>query len=214
MRLIWLTCGALNVNTYLIGADDTHECIVIDPGEAAPVLERLNQEGLTCTHIFITHGHFDHIEGVAALKRATGAQIYIHADDAGKLSSNRDSLAMMIRRTIEKSEADVLLHDGDTIDAAGLHIRVLHTPGHCKGGVCYVIDSARVIFCGDVLFCDGYGRTDFPGGSERTLYRSIVDKLYTLPGDYTVYCGHEASTTLDHERKNNPLTNRGAELGW
>ena len=162
MRLIWLTCGALAVNTYIIGGDNRSDCVVIDPGEAEPVLERLKQEKLTCTHILITHGHFDHIGGAAQLKRETGAKLYIHELDAPKLSSNRGSLSVLVGRSIEKTEADILLHDGDVVEAAGLIIRVLHTPGHCEGGVCYVLDEQRVIFCGDTLFCDGAGRMPRP----------------------------------------------------
>ena len=214
MRLIWLVCGALDVNTYIIGADDTKDCIVIDPGEAAPVLECLEREQLNCTHILITHGHFDHIGGAAQVQAQTGAKLCIHTDDAEKLSSNRASLSTLAGRPIEKTKADILLHDGETIDAAGLHILALHTPGHYAGSLCYVVESERVIFCGDTIFCGDAGRTDFPGCSERVLYRSIVDKLYSLSGDYTLYCGHDEQTTLDNERATNSFTTYGARMGW
>lgn len=214
MRRILLPSGPLSVNTYLIGADDTNECAVIDPGDATPILELLQSEGLCCTHILITHGHFDHIAGAAALKRATGAKLCIHSDDANKLNSDRESLAAMVGWQLEKTQSDILLHDGDVIHAAGLQMRVLHTPGHCAGSVCYVVDRENAIFCGDVLFRGGSGRTDFPGCSERTLYRSIADQLYSLTGDYAVYCGHGDPTTLDEERAGNPLTCYGASMGW
>lgn len=214
MRLIWLKCGALAVNTYIIGADDTTDVIVVDPGEASLVLERLAAENLNCTHILITHGHFDHTGGVAALQAATGAKTYIHEADAKALESARESLSYMVGRAQETAHADVLLHDGDTIDAAGLHIRVLHTPGHSKGGVCYVLDRERVLFCGDTLFFEGVGRTDFPGCSQRALYASIAEKLFPLAGDYTAYCGHDESTTLEHERAHNPFMKFGSGHEW
>ncbi len=214
MRLLWLKCGALAVNTYIIGGEETKDCIVIDPGEAEPVIERLRDEGLCCTHILITHGHFDHIGGVAALKQETGAKVYIHAEDGKCLASNRESLSYLVGHPLVAAEADVLLHDGDEFDAAGLHIRVLHTPGHSKGGVSYVLPAERVIFCGDTLFCEGVGRTDFPGCSQRELYTSIQEKLFSLPGDYTIYCGHDESTTLAHERACNPFMKYGGDNQW
>ncbi len=205
MRLIHFVSGAFGVNTYIIGADDTTDCAVIDPGGAEPVLDALKQNGLTCKAILLTHGHFDHIGGVKQIKDETGAKLYIHEEDADKLSSNRRNLAVLVGDKIAPTEPDVLLRGGETIDIAGLSIQVLHTPGHTKGGVCYVVESEKTIFSGDTLFRNSVGRTDFPGGSLDEIHHSVVDVLFALDGDYAVYCGHEESTTLDYERTHNPI---------
>ncbi len=205
MRLIHFISGAFGVNTYIIGADDSTDCAVIDPGGAEPVLNALKQNGLTCKAILLTHGHFDHIGGVKQVKDDTGAKLYIHEEDADKLSSNRRNLAVLVGDKIAPAEPDVLLHGGETLEIAGLSIRVLHTPGHTKGGVCYVVESEKTIFAGDTLFRNSVGRTDFPGGNLDEIHHSVVDVLFALDGDYAVYCGHEESTTLDYERENNPI---------
>lgn len=209
MRLRQLVCGELQVNAYIVGADDTNEVVVIDPGAAQPVLDALEAERLSCVRILLTHGHFDHIGGVRELRAKTGASICIHEADADMLSSNRMSLAVLTGGILQPTQADVLFHGGETFDSAGLSFRVLHTPGHTKGGVSYALDKERVVFCGDTLFCDGVGRTDFPGGSQKELYASIVGQLYTLGDDYTAYCGHEEPTTIERERKYNPFTRQG-----
>lgn len=214
MRLDTIACGPLGVNTYAVSAEGAGTCAVIDPGDAAPVLERLHARGQQCTHILITHGHFDHIWGAAALAEATGAHLAVHELDAAKLQSTRASLALLIGRRLPEAVPDVLLHDGDTLACAGLTFRVLHTPGHSEGGVCYLVEGKRVIFCGDTVFLDGVGRTDFPGASERTLYRSIAERLFPLEGDYVLYPGHGPETTLEHERANNPFMSQGRRLGW
>ncbi|MEN6418472.1 MAG: MBL fold metallo-hydrolase [Clostridiaceae bacterium] len=206
--------GSLGENAYLIAADGQKTCAVIDPGEAEPVLAALKREGLSCEAILLTHGHFDHIGGVKQLKDETGAKIYIHEADAGMLTSSRMSLAVLIGTNIKHTEPDVLLKGGETLAIAGLDIRVIHTPGHTKGGVCYAIASERVLLSGDTLFHTDAGRTDFPGGSAKDLYHSIKDQLYTLEGDYTVYPGHEESTTLDEERQSNTFTCAGDRRGW
>jgi glyoxylase-like metal-dependent hydrolase (beta-lactamase superfamily II) len=178
---------------------------VIDPGGSEEVLNSLKQNGLTCKAILLTHGHFDHIGGVKQIKDETGAKLYIHEADADKLSSNRRNLAVLVGDKIAPAEPDVLLRGGETLDIACLTIQVLHTPGHTKGGVCYVVDRERTIFSGDTLFRNSVGRTDFPGGSLDEIHHSVVDVLFALDGDYAVYCGHEESTTLDYERARNPI---------
>ncbi len=207
MRLIHFVSGAFGVNTYIIGADGLKDCAVIDPGGAEPVLAALKQHGLTCKAILLTHGHFDHIGGVKRLKEETGAKLYVHEADAAKLGSNRLNLAVLMGENVPPAEPDVLLHGGETLSIAGLTIRVLHTPGHTKGGVSYVIESEKTIFSGDTLFRDSVGRTDFPDGSLDEIRRSVVDVLFALEGDYKVYTGHEESTTLDYERTHNPIRN-------
>lgn len=214
MRLEQMVLGPLDVNTYIISADGSSDVAVIDPGKAKPIVAYLESQGLQCTHILITHGHFDHTDGAAALHEATGALLCIHKDDAYMLKSNDSSHAVFPTATFNACEPDILLNDGDVLDVAGLKIEVIHTPGHSPGGLCFVLRKEHVIFCGDTLFYESAGRTDFPGCSQRALYHSIVDKLYALEGDYDVYCGHDRATTLDHERANNPLTIYGKRFQW
>ncbi len=206
--------GALDEHIYLLGADGSGKAVVIDPGQPKPTLNALERAGRSCAAVLLTHGHFDHIGGVRALVETYGAKLYIHEADADMLKSNRKSLAVLTGGLNNPIEPDVLLHGGETLQLAGLSIDVIHTPGHTKGGVCYALKNERKLFVGDTLFMEGAGRTDFPGGSEKELYHSIADKLFTLEGDFDVYCGHEEDTTLEHERRHNPFVKAGIRCGW
>ncbi len=215
MEIKLLHTGPLGTNTYVLYGGAEGACAVIDPGGAEPVLAFLREKGLRCTDILLTHGHFDHVLGVAELKRESGARVCINRDDAWVLLPDRQESAPMWGYKIEPSGVDSYASKGDEISAAGFQLRVIETPGHTPGGVCYVLEQPeKVIFSGDTLFCESVGRADLPGGNAAKLYSSIKEELFTLPGDYLVYPGHNRMTTLSHERKTNPYILCGSSEEW
>ena len=202
MEIITMPCGPVMANSYVVRQEGSPTCAIIDPADAGLILDRLRAEGLTCTHILLTHGHFDHVWGAADLKEKTGARVYIHQADAA-MAAGQASYFSAMSYGLKPSDADMFVREGDRIEAAGLTFRVLETPGHTKGGVCYAVDEERIVFTGDTLFCESVGRTDL-GGNMRELMDSLFHKLYALDG-YTVYPGHEESTTIEHEKQFNPM---------
>ncbi len=204
-------CGPVMANMMFVGRDGAGTVAVIDPSDADLALAILKEHGWTLSDILVTHRHFDHLLGVAELKKATGAKIYISETDADGLRSNLISLSMTMRIRVEPVEPDVLLHDGDTFEAAGLSFRVLETPGHTAGGITFVCDAERCAFTGDTLFAGGYGRYDLPTGDFQALTHSIRNILFELPEDYTVYPGHEEQTTIGMEKHSNPILYEGMQ---
>ena len=197
--------GPLAVNTYIVWygeAGEKHDCVVIDPANSHKVMNELERLGLNCTAILITHGHFDHIMGVAKLRDKTGARVYINELDAASMTDSGASLATMIGVKVDPSQVDVFVKDNMEFIEAGIRFRVIHTPGHTKGGVCFVGDG--VAFTGDTLFAGSIGRSDFPGGSEVELIGNIKKKLLALPDETKVYSGHGPSSEIGWERKCNP----------
>ena len=200
MKTITFHTTALETNTYL--ALNGERAFVVDPGaDADKILAAAEAEGAKIEWVLLTHAHFDHIGGVAELQRA-GAQVVLHRDDLGIVSSFKN-LAFYTGVKVEKFLPDVTVSGGETLDVAGVKVRVIHTPGHTAGGVCYVADD--IIFTGDTLFELSYGRTDFPTGSFKELKNSVLNKLFVLPGDYRLLPGHGAPTTLAFEREHNPI---------
>lgn len=201
MKIIQRVTGPVSVNTYLVINEQTGECVLVDPGGNAGELEAvMAEEGAQLKAILLTHGHFDHI-GACAFFQRKGVPVYIHQSDAGMLCSAAN-LGAAMGCPVEPLHADFELKGGETLELAGMKFQVLHTPGHTRGGVCYVAE--RTIFSGDTLFCESVGRTDFPGGDTATLMESISGRLMTLPDSLEIYPGHGYPSTIGFEKQNNP----------
>lgn len=196
-----LKVGFLETNCYIVRDTESGCSCVIDPGaDAALIKSTMRELDTKCTLILLTHGHFDHILALEDM-RTTRAVVAIHESDAHSLTE-RDSFSPMLPYDPRPfSPADVLLKREGTYELGGFIFRMMQTPGHTAGSVCYIFDD--MLFTGDTLFCSGIGRTDFPGSSAEQMNASLK-KLYHMPGDYVVYPGHGEKTLLSDERDMNP----------
>jgi hydroxyacylglutathione hydrolase len=203
MKIDRLTIGDFETNCYVVRKDESaEECLVIDTGlDSRDMIAFLAQHALTPTAVVLTHGHVDHIAGLAGLRSEyPKLRVYIHKLDAPMLDDSEANLSEMAMMPFTTPPADVLLEDGDTVDEAGIRLTVLHTPGHTPGGICLYTEAEGVVFAGDTLFADGIGRSDFPGGDGRQLLESIRTRLLTLPEATAVYPGHAMRTTIGREK--------------
>lgn len=206
MNIHTLQLGELRANCY-IAETAPNQCIAVDiGGNPRLLLEFLTMKKLTLNKILLTHGHFDHMNGVEEVARKTGAEVFIHESDVPMLSnaglSLADSISCMPFVPVTKYTT---VHDGDIISDGDCDFKVLHTAGHSMGSVCYICDD--VIFSGDTLFCCSIGRTDFTGSSPELMVKSL-EKLCSLDGNYTILSGHGDKTDLEYEKKSNPYLRR------
>jgi glyoxylase-like metal-dependent hydrolase (beta-lactamase superfamily II) len=199
-----VTVGPFQENTFFLRAADAPETIVIDPGdEPERLISIVETHRWKPVAIVNTHAHLDHIGAVSELKNHFKLPFYLHPDDLNTLRDAPEHARMFGVRVPLVPEVDHALEGGQTLDLAGLQIRVLYTPGHTPGGVSFVVDGR--VFAGDALFYGSIGRTDLPGGDYDTLMRSLREQLLPLPDETIVHCGHGPDTTIGRERRQNPF---------
>lgn len=213
MKIGRMVLGVCQTNCYFLYRDGAEECIVVDPADSGNNLyAALQKNGFRVAGILLTHGHFDHIWGLDALRAAANAaaeadglepvKAYAHEDERELLRDAEKNVSEQAGRACT-TYADVYVKDGQEISLAGMSCKVIATPGHTAGGCCYYFEEAGMLVSGDTLFAESVGRTDFPTGSMGTLIRSIREKLFVLPDDTRVYPGHGDSTTIGHEKAYN-----------
>src|SRR5580658_1851381 len=201
-----LPVGMLQCNCSIFGDEESHEAIVIDPGDNIDqILLLLAKHALKVKAIVITHAHIDHIGGAAKLKAATGAPVHMNASDQELYDGLDVQAAWLQMKTPEKTSIDTEAREGDTLGLGDAVFHVLHTPGHTQGSISLWIPEENKLIAGDTLFRDSIGRTDLPGGNARQILRSIRDKLLTLPEDAVVVPGHGENTTIGREKDRNPF---------
>lgn len=206
LRIQTYVLGGVSTNCYLIFHNTTRQAVVVDPADnGAYVLNKCRELEVTPVAILLTHGHFDHILAVKDICRAFPCPVYAGREENLLLQDPSMNLSGSMGTEQMGIEADVLVRDGEMLSLIGFEWKVLETPGHSAGSVCYYLESEQVLISGDTLFADSLGRTDLPTGDSRAIVRSITEKLLTLPEDTMVYPGHGEVTTVGHEKRYNPV---------
>ena len=195
--------GPLGTNSYAVSCVSTGKTALIDPGADPEYLLSMIQENQRLlTHILLTHGHIDHMGAASVIRERTDAPILIHEGDARLLAQPDVAVASMLGIPAKACEASEFLREGMDIAIGEVLLRVRETPGHSPGSVCFVGDGYS--FCGDLVFAGSIGRTDLPGGSYRTIMRSIRDVILELPQRYVLLPGHGPETSVEAELSTNP----------
>jgi len=201
-----LPVGVLQCNCSIFGDEQSREAVVIDPGdEIEKILAILAKHQLRIKAIIITHAHIDHIGGAQKLKAATGAPVYMNANDQALLKQLDMQAAWLGMATPDRTDIDVDAREGEKVALGPAEFQILHTPGHTQGSISLWIPVESKLIAGDTLFLGSIGRTDLPGGDYEQILRSIHDKLLPLGDTTGVIPGHGPNTTIGRERARNPF---------
>ena len=193
-------------NGYLVWRSGSGSALAVDPGnDADAMLATLEAENLRLESILLPHAHVDHVEGVAALKEATGAPVWLHPDDRPLYGAAAQQAAWFGLKIRPLPSVDHDLGHGQILTIAGIELEVRHVPGHSPGHVIFYCADAGAALVGDVIFSGSIGRTDLPGGNFVQLVKGIREHVLTLPGTTVLYTGHGPATEVGHERATNPF---------
>jgi len=207
MNLYVRTCGLAQTNAYLLTAPERGEAMLIDAPEGiwAEVAPLLAHDKCRLHELWLTHGHWDHMQGAAQVVRESGTRALAHEADKFLYEEPERMRSFMFEsHKLEPVAVDRWVGQGEALDALGLHFEVRHVPGHCPGNILFYAESLRAAFVGDALFRGSIGRTDLPGGDFAELAQSIRQQIYTLPTETRIYPGHGPETDVATERATNP----------
>lgn len=199
--------GSLYEYTYFVHEENSKVGFAVDPGyDVKKVMGWIAENGFIVKDVLLTHGHFDHVLACPELEKKFAPTIYLSKEDEEILYDPVKSFSILINKTtFDRFDITKYVKDGDTIEVLERKVKCIATPGHTKGGVCYYFKDENIMFTGDTLFKESYGRTDLYGGSDSDMYESIVHKLFRYNDDIVVYPGHGDKTTIGYEKKNNDL---------
>jgi len=205
MELLIINDNPYGQNIYIYYDKASGEGVVIDPGDSYDLIQAaIKEHNIKITAILLTHGHYDHTYRANEVRDLTGASIYAHEEETQLLQNTELNRSGMRGLTVSVVP-DKFFSDGDVFTLADIELKVIHTPGHTLGGICFYDEKNAKIFTGDTLFKETVGRTDLPSGCTETLLAGIREKLFTLPDDVTVFPGHEKHSTIGHEKKYNRI---------
>ena len=206
MKIEKFVTGIISTNCYIVTNEETKETVIVDPANLSKaMIGYIEEEELVIKAILLTHAHFDHIMGIdKVIDRYGEMPVYVEESDLELLHTPSMNESTVYTNGYSYPGGDVI-HDGDVLHLIGEDFRVIHTPGHTQGGVCYYVEKEGVLFSGDTVFYGSVGRTDFPGGSTADIVRSLHKLVDSLPEETEVFPGHDASTTIGYEKRYNPF---------
>ena len=204
------TFNAFQENTYLLYDSSSAELLIIDPGcyteeEESRVHDFVQEKSLKPRAILLTHAHIDHVLGLHAMQQTYSIPVYLHPKERSNLVNLPNYAPLFGIRDYKEVEVSESLQKGQSIPIGQTALQVREVPGHAPGHVVFYLSEQKLLIAGDTLFYQGIGRTDLPGGDQRTLIRSIREQIYTLPDEVEVYPGHGPRTQVGYEKQHNPF---------
>ena len=205
MKIERFALGALGTNSYLIINEESKEILIVDPATCPEyVISHVKSNGYIPKAVLLTHAHFDHVMGINGWVEEYGIPVYLHEEEKEVLAKASLNLSYQFGKDYAYEDVECF-SSNEVVQMAGFEFRVIHTPGHTKGGCCYYFETEEVLFSGDTLFAQSVGRSDFPTGNMRVLINSIKEKLFCLPDTVMVYPGHNDLTCIADEKAYNPF---------